>query len=469
MSEEYSWSDDTNHNELVVRFEKMLETDMHFFFDVNEFEIIIDYFIDFQILDKAKLAIDLALQQHPSYLGFKIKSAKLLAQNGKHYEALEQLNQIELIEPANDELYISKGEIYSMMSKYELSIEQYKKAIPYSESPEDLYSVIAFEYENLNDYPNAIKNLKNALDLKPDSENIIHEIAFFFDITNREKDAVTFFVEFLDSNPFSKVAWFNLGIFYNQLELYEKAIEAYEYTLAIDEEFSSAYFNIANSLSGLNRYTEAIEYYEETFKYESPEPITHYYIGESYENMNDIKNAMRHFNKALEIDDKLSNAWAGLGRLFAAQDNDTTAVNYYMRAIELMPSNIEFRFELAVIHMTNKRYDVASKIFAEIVEQENTNIEAWIYYSACAYGDDDTEAAIGIIEEAINTNKESALLWYRLAGYLHVSGKVQQAYFYIETALKLNYDEHEELFEVIPNLHSDSRFIELLGVYKNSD
>jgi len=76
-------------------------------------------------------------------------------------------------------LYISKGEIYSMMNKHELSIEQYEKAIPYTENPEDIYSVIAFEYENINDYPNAIRNLKNALALKPDSENIIHEIAFF--------------------------------------------------------------------------------------------------------------------------------------------------------------------------------------------------------------------------------------------------------------------------------------------------
>lgn len=469
MSEEYDWIDDTNLSELVNRFEKMLKTDMQFFFDVNEFEAVIDYFIDFQIFDKAKLAVDSALQQHPSYTGFKIRDAKLLAQKGKHYEALEQLNQIELIEPADDELYISKGDIYSMMSKFELSIEQYNKAIPYSENPEDIYSIIAFEYENLNDYPNAIKNLKKALALKSDSENIIHEIAFFFDITNREKDAITFFVEFLDTNPFSKVAWFNLGIFYNQLELYEKAIEAYEYTLAIDEEFSSAYFNIANSLSGLNRYKEAIEYYEETFKYEAPEPITHYYIGESYENMNDIKNAMHHFNKALEIDDKLSNAWAGLGRLFAAQDNDPTAVSYYKKAVEIMPSNTEYRFDLAMIHLKNGRYDNASEMLEEIVKQDTFYIEAWINYSSCAYGNDDTETAIEIIEEAIDSNKDSALLWYRLAGYLHVSGKVQQAYFYIETALKLNYEQHEELIELIPTIYSDDRFIELLGVYKSSD
>lgn len=469
MSEDFEWMEDNDLNDLIRRFDKMISANLHFFFDVSEFESIIDYFLDFQEFDKARLAIDSAFQQHPSVSAFNIRSAKLLALNGNYYEALEELNQIELIEPASDELYISKAEIYSMMNKHELAIELYEKAIPLSANAEDIYSVIAFEYENLNDYPNAIRNLKNALALKPDSENIVHEIAFFFDITNREEDAIDFFIDFLDHNPYSKVGWFNLGIFYNQLEQYEKAIEAYEYTIAIDDEFSSAYFNIANSLSGMERYEEAIQYYKETFNYEEPEAITHYYIGESYEHINDIKNATHHFNKAIELNDKLSDAWAGLGRLFIAQDNDASAIVYFEKAVDLMPGNLEFRFDLAMIHLKDANYDVAGELFSQIAKDDIYNVDAWINYSACIFAVDDTDNAIEIIEEAITSNKENALLWYRLAGYLHVSGKVQQAYFYIETALKLNHEQHTELLDLIPEIYSDSRFVELLGVYKGSD
>jgi len=83
MSEDYEWIDDANLNELVNRFQKMLKADMQFFFDVNEFEVIIDYFIDFQEFDKGRIAVRSALQQHPSGIGFKIRSAKLLAQKWK--------------------------------------------------------------------------------------------------------------------------------------------------------------------------------------------------------------------------------------------------------------------------------------------------------------------------------------------------------------------------------------------------
>lgn len=238
--------------------------------------------------------------------------------------------------------------------------------------------------------------------------------------------------------------------------------------MAIDDKFSSAYFNIANSLSGMQRYTEAIKYYKETFKYEAPEPITHYYIGESYEQLNDLRNAMRHFNKALEISDSLADAWAGLGRVFIAQDNDTTAVNYYEKAIEIMPGNTEYKFDLAMIHMKNTNYETAISLFRDITKLDPFNIESWINQSACIFALEDIDGAIEIIEEAITNNKESALLWYRLAGYLHVSGKVQQAYFYIEAALKLNHEQHTELLDLIPQLYSDTRFIELLGVYKDN-
>ena len=198
MEEDFGWFEEGDIVGLVHKFETMLNTGSHLFFDVNEFESVIDYFIDFQEFEKAEAAIDAARQQHPSTTSFNVRKAKIEALGGKFYEALEELNHIELIEPPSDEIYISKAEIYSMMGKHEHSIEQYEKAIPLTSNPEDIYSVIAFEYENLNDYPNAIKNLKKALEIKPDSESIIHEIAFFFDITNREEDAVEFYKEFLD-------------------------------------------------------------------------------------------------------------------------------------------------------------------------------------------------------------------------------------------------------------------------------
>jgi tetratricopeptide (TPR) repeat protein len=456
-------------NDLVNRFEAMLNDDLPVYFDADELEVISDFYFEQQDSEKAQKAIDTALELFPYVTTFQIKKARLLAYQRDYYEALELLSQIELIESANEEVYISKAEIYSLMNKHELAIEEYEKSLPYVDFREDIYSNIAFEYENLNDYPNAIINLKMALELNPDSENLIHEISFFFEITEQEEEGLVFLNAFIDENPYSKVAWFNLGIFYNALEFYEKAIESYEFTLAIDEEFSAAYFNIANSYSGLEHFEKAIFYYKETFRFESPEAITYHYIGESYESLGKEELAMAYFDKALKTDERLAESWAGKGRLFVKQGRDEIAINHYEKAIDIMPFNDEFKYDLAIVFLRNSQLKMADKLFKEIIEHDPQMIEAWINYSVSVSLKDGLEDAINILEEGLKENKNNASLWYRLAGLLYKAGKIQQAYFYMETAMKIDFELHEELIEFLPELNLETRFTDLLYFYKHSD
>jgi len=236
------WVNDDNLKELINRFQDAHSAGLQSFFDVDDFEAIIDFYLDSGMFNEANAAVEIAMEQHPSANGFQIRYARVLGNSKKYYEALEMLNNIELVESTNIDVYLSKAEIYSLMNKHEMAIAEYKRALNYTDNKEDLFTSMAFEYENLSDYDNAIKYLKLAIDISPESENLIHEISFFFEITGREEEAIVFFNDFVDSHPYSKLAWFNLGVFYNSVELYEKAIEAYEFVLAIDDTFSSAYF-----------------------------------------------------------------------------------------------------------------------------------------------------------------------------------------------------------------------------------
>ena len=243
------WIGDEEGRELVNRFQEAYMSGFLPFFDVDDFETIIDFYLDGNKIDEAGIAINIAMEQHPSATGFSVRYARYLGGKREYYEALELLNNIELIEMANADVYVCKAEIYSLMNKHEMAIEEYKKALEFTENKEDLLSSIAFEYENKGDYLNAIKYLKIAIDENPETEHLLHELSFFYEITSKEEDAIEYFNHYVDKNPYSKLAWFNLGVFYNSMELYEKAIESYEFVIAIDEAFASAYFNIGNSYS----------------------------------------------------------------------------------------------------------------------------------------------------------------------------------------------------------------------------
>jgi len=416
---------------------------------VEEFEIIIDYYLDVQQTSLTRSAIEWAKEQHPGSNSFKIREARLYAQEAKYEKALKILDDLDSLEKGNEELYFAKAEIYSLMDKHEESIAAYKKVLDTAERPEEILSNIAYEYESLNDYPNALRYLTKALELHPESEEFIQEIAFFFELTGREEEAIEFFGNFLDRHPYSKFAWFNLGIFYSNIELYEKAIEAYEFAVAIDDEFASA-----------------ISLYEETLKLEKPDAITYCYIGESWENLKDFDKALVYYNKALDMDDKLADAWGGVARVFVHQNMEKTAIKYYEKAIQLAPVQDDLKFELAILLLRNNHLERAASLFKEIVNHNGSYVEAWLNYSLVLALQEKFAEAIELLTRALKDNPAEARILYRRAGYLYRTGKIEEAYFDIEQAVKLNFEEHDELLQYLPELLDEPRFVEILDLYK---
>ena len=61
-------SDDSFSLDKVVLFERMIENDTFSFFDVEDYEHIINYYLDVELKDKARLAVEKGLEQYPKNL-----------------------------------------------------------------------------------------------------------------------------------------------------------------------------------------------------------------------------------------------------------------------------------------------------------------------------------------------------------------------------------------------------------------
>ena len=112
---------------LVRRFEKMLQQDQHFFFDVDEFEEIIEYYFFKNEQRKAFMTINQALEQHPGATSILLKMAQFHVNAKKDHEALRILKEIEHNDSADSDLHLAKGNLYSQLEKPEKAIEEYKK------------------------------------------------------------------------------------------------------------------------------------------------------------------------------------------------------------------------------------------------------------------------------------------------------------------------------------------------------
>jgi len=201
-----SYNEENDYKESLNKFEQMLKQGTSCFFDVEEVEVVIDYYLEKGDKENAKKAIDFALNLHPTSNSLKLKHAYYLAATHKTNKALEILNAIELMEPFNIEIISAKATIYSQLRQHNKAIEYYFKGLKLCNDPIDIANAkinIAFEYENLNQFDKAIEILKEVLAENPENETVLYEIAFCYNLKNDNENCISFFSAFVDEHPYS--------------------------------------------------------------------------------------------------------------------------------------------------------------------------------------------------------------------------------------------------------------------------
>src|SRR4051812_41778538 len=148
----------------IERYEEMIRNKDAYFFDVDAFVNIIDYYIEKNDPVKALQVVEYAQQQHPASVEFLLREAQLLAMVERFDAALSIINKAEKITPLDPDLYMIRGSVYSQLQQYEKAIESFNKAIPLAEELDLLYLNLAYVYESWGDYNKAIENLELSLE-----------------------------------------------------------------------------------------------------------------------------------------------------------------------------------------------------------------------------------------------------------------------------------------------------------------
>ncbi len=471
MDEDFQWSDDYQIDILAARFEEAISKGGQAYFDAEEFEALIDYYQNSFDNDRSRKALEMALQQHPSSMGLRIKFARQLASEGSLRTALFLLEDIEKTEPTEAEIFMTKGSVYSLMNESENAIFELRKAVELvdEEELEDLFTSIAFEYEKLNKFDHALSYLYKALHQSPESDALMYEIGMCFSLGQRLEDGITFFQAQIDQNPYSVSAWYNLGLTYFQLDLYEKSIEAFEYVITIDDHYQQAYQSLAHAWASAEDYAKAIEVYFESFEFERPDAVTYYYIGECYEKMKDPENALVYYRKSIDLDPQLADPWAGIGALLDDQGDVEGAVHYTMKALDLDPANIELNLIAADQLIKAGRLNEAELYFTKAEDIDPNDPDVYLEYANLCVLQKDHHRAIEILRRGIIQQPENYLLYYRLGATLIYVNHLAEALFYLDLALKHDYEGHAEVLEYYPEMFNLPEVAELFSINKPHD
>jgi tetratricopeptide (TPR) repeat protein len=453
----------------VQKFNELISQQLSVYFDVQDFEEIIDYYVYESDYKESLNIAEYACLVHPTSISLMLKRAQLLASLNKESHALELLTLVETLEPSNHEIFLTKGAIYSQMHNYEKAIEEYNKAVNESDEPDYVYCNIAFEYENLGNFDKTIEYLTKALELNPENDLAMYEAAYCFDLLSLNQESIDFFTRLINRHPYSVEAWFNLGLSFINAELYEKALEAFDYSLAIEPDHHGSLFHsgYAHSLAG--NHSDAINIYLALLEREGDEAdaMLHYYIGECYEKLEDFFNARAYYNKAVSINTEITDAWIGLGVCENELGNPKKAITFIQKGLELDPENTAYLCILADIYFQEEMLDEASVSYEKAIASSPSEESIRIDFADALAEKDLVSTAIEVLSNGIEHIGPTAGLYYRMAGVLYLKGRTKDGAFFLEEALTMDFDKHEALLEQYPELTENREIQNLINLYSS--
>jgi tetratricopeptide (TPR) repeat protein len=461
------WFDDEALNS-VSRYEDMIKNHSHYFFDVHEFEDIIDYYLDTENFAQALQVADYAVRIYPLASSIQLRMAEIMIDKSQPAKALNVLNKLEHLDSGEYGVYLLKGAALNMLGKPREAQRQFEKAIALADEnkAEVLYN-IGISFERINQHKVALRYFMKVHYLEPDNYFVYYDLAYCYERLNDLDQSIAYYHKYLDEDPFSEHVWYNLGIVYNKKDDSEKALEAYDFAIAVDDSYSSAYFNKANTLSLLERYSEAISVYEEFLEIEPDNAAAYCYTGECYERLDEYNMATVHYLKSLALDSKFADAWFGLGLVKSQLGDHEDAIEHMEKALSFDKDNTEYLFAMASSFASLQKYDRAVDIFKQLVRLIAGDIVMWDCFAQVYAKQGRLADAQKIIMEGIHFNPESAMLRYRLAAFYLLNDERKKGIAVLEEVLAAHPDESDYFFEVIETGEEvDDEILMLIDKYR---
>ena len=459
-----NWDDDIL--EAVNRFKRSLISGRTKYFDVSEFEGIVEQLLEEGDLQSSEIAAEQGIKIHPNAVPLQLKYAQILINKGLYERSLRYLKTAEKVDSNNPDVHLLKGSAQMVMGKETDALLSFRKAVKHAGSEiDDILYQIGSTYVQVNNIQKAIYYFEKTVKANPFHDLALYDLGFFYDQENNFEKSIDNYNKYLDLDPFNQYVWFNLGTVYNKTENHEKAIEAYEFAYALNSNFHMALFNIGNALANAAKYTEAIDKYKEFLESEPENDEAFCYIGECYLNLEDYTESRYYYNLAIELNKNNDTAWFGNGLILWIEQDFEASIKFIKKAIKIDGLNSEYWLTLGKINKDDYNKANAISALKKAAKIEPENVEIWFTWVDLFLKFDEPENAVRILQKGIKNNTD-VILKYRMTALLFEQKKQIEAYLQLELALIQDADQLEFLFELNPNLRKNKKISKMVADFK---
>ncbi len=154
---------------------------------------------------------------------------------------------------------------------------------------------------------------------------------------------------------------------------------------------------------------------------------THFQKGETYFKEGKMEEAVIEYRTALQHDPRMGAAYSRLGDIYLKQENPSAAFQAYIRAADLLPTDIEAQLRAANALIVARRFEDARTRALKAVQLDPKNVEALILVGNASAGLDDVERAIEELQAAQKLDATDPRIYNNLGWFQALRGKSDQA------------------------------------------
>ena len=447
-----SEEDDDDYNLSLSKFELMMKTNKVLFFDSQEFEDIILHYLDIGKPNLAKKALKLALDQHPKSIDLKLVQVEILVFEDKLEAAEKLLNELYLIEPTNEEIYIQKASIFSKRDNHIKAVELLEIALKYTDDFADVYNLIGMEYLFMDDFEQAKIFFTKCLEVDIEEQTAIYNVVYCYEFLDQNEEAITYLNNYLDKNPYAEIAWHQAGRLYYHIKDYPNAIRAFEFATYIDDEFLGAFMEMGKAFEKVKSYERAIESYQKTIDLDDPTSYALLRIGKCHDKLGNKAIALKYYNKTVHEDPLLDKGWIAITDFYVREQNFDKALYFVNKALSIDNENKLYWKRFATINRQLNNFEEAEFGYRKAVEYGDNQLDTWLFWVDILQFQGEFDIAKNTLLMATEFFPESFEIEYRLAGLNYMDGKLVKGKFHLNNGLRLSYKNHtliENLFPVV--------------------
>jgi len=252
---------------------------------------------------------------------------------------------------------VCSGGVYNLTGKYDLAVQEFKRAVQIDPSNEDGVRGEADAYVKLGNPGAAETAYEKAVSLRPNYWGVYSWLGAFYYSQARYNDAVTQFKKVIDLAPVNYRGYSNLGAMYVAQGKYAESLDPLNKSIAIRPNLE-AFNNLGNAYFELRRFSEAADEFQRGLNLDDSDWLLWGNLGDSLfwsggrrsEAIAAYAKAIARANKKLEVNPKDATVLAFAADYNAMSGHQQKAVEQIEHAMALASEDGEIRLRAAIIY-----------------------------------------------------------------------------------------------------------------------